>query len=281
MLKKDYQYCKNVIKAHSSSFYRAFRKLPKMRADAVFAIYAFCRRVDDFADVLHSESEILSFRKQFEAMLQGQVPNDPMFRALADSFQRFSLQPKPFFEMIEGQLWDLELSRVQTMNELERYCYLVAGTVGLMLLPITCDQINEEVISNATLLGSAMQYTNILRDVMSDGKRNRIYLPMELLETYGLTELNYQDENKKEAFQKLWMDLAQRAFQKYQAVEKKLSLYRKDSRLSLQLAIEYYRGILEKSIKEGIPVLQKRVYLTTLEKIRIVYHAKQKIRKVV
>lgn len=98
----DYAVCEAIIRAHSSSFYRAFRHLPPERACAVYAVYAFCRTADDLADENAPHAELDAFEAEFRAFQRGKPADEPMWRALADVFSRFPMNIKPFEDMLRG-----------------------------------------------------------------------------------------------------------------------------------------------------------------------------------
>lgn len=163
--------------------------------------------------------------------------------------------------MFEGQYHDLDFKPFKTKMELDNYCNLVAGSVGLMLLPILSDKNNMEIKEEFSLeLGRAMQYTNILRDVGEDKKRNRSYIPEEL--------------TSKMEYKEIYKLLASEAMVLYQKCQKNIKLFNRDSRYPLLLAIYYYRGILIKLIRKNFPNEKKRIYLNTLEKVIVLLKAR-------
>jgi len=263
-LKEDYLFCENIIRTNSTSFYLAFKGLPLPKRNAVFAVYAFCRLADDSVDI-HKSPEMLSeLEAELEALEKGQPSDNPVFRALSNSFTLFNLELKPFREMLEGQRRDLDFRQPQDTKELLNYCYLVAGTVGLMLLPIIATENLPKLSDVAISLGEAMQLTNILRDVGEDYRQGRCYLPLDLLHKYGFDEL---PSEANESFIALWEELAALAENSYTVLENKLALFDKDSRYSLRKASLYYQGILFAVRRNKHDCLTKRAYLNRGRKL--------------
>lgn len=267
MIADDYLFCRDIIKRHSTSFYRAFRHLSRDKANAVYAIYAFCRTADDIADVENSAETLREFEAKWERFQAGDTPDEPLWRALRDVFARFPMETGPFDDMLEGQRTELALRRIETADELDRYCYLVAGTVGLMLLPVIAARRGEVERQAAVSLGIAMQYTNILRDVGEDARRGKIYLPAALMAEYGVTERELKTGERTPAFVALWEHLAHKAEEGYTAAEQNLSMYEPGSRLAIRLSMAYYSAILKEIRKKDYPVLTSRVALPNSKKL--------------
>jgi phytoene synthase len=188
-LREAYEYCQGVTRRSSSNFYYAFRLLPSMRREALYAVYAFCRFVDDIADDAgkREPAALLARWREEVARVYDGTPEHPISRALADSVQRLPLRREHFLDLIRGVEMDLSRRRYETFEELYEYCYLVASTVGLLCIEIFGYQ-NPSARDYAVDLGVAFQLTNILRDVMEDAQRGRIYLPLEDLRQLDCTE---------------------------------------------------------------------------------------------
>lgn len=184
-----YAYCQEVTRRSSSNFYYAFRLLPPERREALCAVYAFCRFVDDIADDAgrRDPRRLLERWRAELARAYDDSATHPIGRALADSVRRFSIPPQHFLDLIRGVELDLERRRYATFDELYEYCYLVASTVGLMCIEIFGHQ-HPSARDYAIDLGVAFQLTNILRDVMEDAGRGRIYLPLDDLRRFDCRE---------------------------------------------------------------------------------------------
>jgi len=184
-----YGYCQNITRRSSSNFYYAFRLLSPERRDALFAVYAFCRFVDDIADEAGRRDPaglLARWREELGRAYDG-TPSHPIGHALSDTVQRFPLAQQHFLDLIRGVEMDLTQRRYATFDALYEYCYLVASTVGLLCIEIFGHR-HPSARDYAVDLGVAFQLTNILRDVMEDGRRGRIYLPLEDLRRFDCTE---------------------------------------------------------------------------------------------
>lgn len=185
-LEQDFRYCEAITRRSSSNFFYAFRLLPRPKRDALYALYAFCRFVDDIADRegQRSPAALLDrWRQEVHQVYTGQ-PQHPISRALAAVVSRYPLQQQHLLELIEGVEMDLRGTVYETWQELRDYCYRVAGTVGLLCIEIFGYR-NPSARQYAVDLGIAFQLTNILRDVREDALRRRIYLPRQDLEQFG------------------------------------------------------------------------------------------------
>ena len=188
-MREAYEYCRDVTRRSSSNFYYAFRLLTADRRDALYAVYAFCRFVDDIADddSKRDPAGLLSRWRGEVARVYDGTPEHPISRALADAARRLPLAREHFTDLIRGVEMDLTRRRYETFDELYEYCYLVASTVGLLCIEIFGYQ-NPSARDYAVDLGIAFQLTNILRDVLEDARRGRIYLPLEDLRRFDCTE---------------------------------------------------------------------------------------------
>lgn len=265
-LKADYHYCEKIIKASSKSFYYAFSKLPSEKAKAVFAIYAFCRRADDTMDKKGTYKEKLAdlnrMRQELELFEQGNEPDKPMWRALRDVFTTFDASIEPYYIQLKGQEMDLDFSPPYTMEELESYSCYVAGSVGKMLLPILASETNQDLRATATQLGTAMQLTNILRDVGEDYREiQRVYLPTVEMEKadYAVEELRNSVINSN--FINLWERIARRSEKLYAEAKEGINYFDEDSRFQIQLSANIYGEILNSVRENGYDCFNKRNYV--------------------
>lgn len=281
-LKKDYAYCEKVIKASSKSFYTAFSKLPKDKAKAVYAIYAFCRQADDTVDA----NEPLALKKENLAILEaelkefekGKTPNHPMWRALRDVFNRYAMTTSPFYDQLEGQKRDLDFQEITDLAALKDYSYYVAGSVGLMLLPIlaTKSGITESLKESAVSLGVAMQITNILRDVGEDYRENkRVYLPTELLDRHQVDLAQNIEKGADKNFIALWEELAEESSRGYEAFENSITLYDSDCRFPVLVSSKLYSGIMDSVRKNNYDCLSKRNYVPEARMMELILETRK------
>ncbi|WP_225743550.1 phytoene/squalene synthase family protein [Marinilactibacillus sp. Marseille-P9653] len=273
-LEKDYDYCEEIIKEHSKSFYFAFSRLPEEKAKAVYAIYAFCRQADDSIDEADSSKEqqkaLLSIKKMLEQFEKGEDSDHPVWRALRDVFNRFDMSLKPFYDQLEGQTMDYNFKQPETLTDLEKYSYFVAGSVGLMLLPILATNHHQELKETAISLGVAMQITNILRDIGEDQKEiNRIYLPVELMKEAGYTYDDLKSQVINPSFISMWETLASRSETLYKIVKQDLNKFDSDSQLPVLLSANVYAEILATVRKNGYDCFNQRNKTSFIRKLSI------------
>jgi len=177
------------VEAAGTSFYWAMRMLPAARRDGMYAIYAFCREVDDIADDLPTLAEkqagLAEWRREIAALYEG-APRHPVARALVDPVERFALRRGDFEAVIDGMEMDAVADiRGPDLATLDTYCGRVAGAVGHLSVHVFGDP-GENAHRVADALGRALQLTNILRDLDEDAQRGRLYLPRELLDRHGI-----------------------------------------------------------------------------------------------
>ena len=182
-LRDSFAVCRAITRSANSSFPLAFRLLPPPQRDGMFALYAFLRHTDDLADA----NADLNAKRAALADWRRQLDGDgrhPLFPALLHTVHTFGIDPAHLHAAIDGAEADLSPVRVATFTELERYCYLVAGTVGLMCVRVWgCT--DPAATAPAVAAGCAFQLTNILRDLGEDLARGRVYLPADECERFG------------------------------------------------------------------------------------------------
>lgn len=188
-----------------SNFYFSFLILPKPKREAIETIYAFCRTTDDIVDEAGDDTEkyarLLVWTDELKRSLYG-VSRYTLLNKLGTIIHRFNIPVEHFYELIKGMEMDLTKKRYETFGELEQYCYRAASTVGLICAEVFGYK-NEETRQYAMNLGIALQLTNILRDIKSDGKRGRIYIPQEDLRKFGYSE----DELLRNVYDQRFVDL--------------------------------------------------------------------------
>jgi len=188
-----------------SNFYFSFLILPKPKREAIETIYAFCRTTDDIVDEAGDDTEkyarLLLWTDELKRSLYG-VSRYTLLNKLGTIIHRFNIPVEHFYELIKGMEMDLTKKRYETFGELEQYCYRAASTVGLICAEVFGYK-NEETRQYAINLGIALQLTNILRDIKSDGKRGRIYIPQEDLRRFGYSE----DELLRNVYERRFVDL--------------------------------------------------------------------------
>jgi 15-cis-phytoene synthase len=173
-----------ITRREAKNFAYGIMVLPRAKRQAIAAIYAFARKVDDVADGELPPEEKRARLEELRGAL-GEDPADPVFVALCDARERFGIPREPLEALIDGGLQDLEQSTYRDFTELRGYCEKVAGAVGLACVPIYGSDDTE----HAMTLGIALQLINIIRDVDEDRRLGRVYLPQDELTAFGVEEL--------------------------------------------------------------------------------------------
>ncbi|ESQ41708.1 hypothetical protein EUTSA_v10013608mg [Eutrema salsugineum] len=196
LLGEAYDRCGEVCAEYAKTFYLGTLLMTPERRKAIWAIYVWCRRTDELVDGPNASHITPMALDRWEARLEDLFrgrPFDMLDAALADTVARYPVDIQPFRDMIEGMRMDLRKSRYKSFDDLYLYCYYVAGTVGLMSVPVMgidpkSKATTESVYNAALALGIANQLTNILRDVGEDARRGRVYLPQDELAQAGLSD---------------------------------------------------------------------------------------------
>lgn len=274
----DYVYCEKIIKSHSKSFYYAFSNLPKDKARAVYAIYAFCRIADDSVDEnRESELQLIALDRLTDELThfaKGQEVDHPLWRAMRDVFNRFDMDIQPFYEQLTGQRMDIHFMSPPNLNSLETYSKYVAGSVGKMLLPIIASNTKANLNRVAEDLGIAMQLTNILRDVGEDYReKGRIYLPQDEMERYDYSEFLLSEGQVTKGFVTMWEDLAKRAEFLYDNFTQHIGEFDEDSRFPVLSSAYIYRGILNSVRKSEYDCFNQKNYVSAVEMTKLVARA--------
>ena len=235
------------VRASGSSFYWAMRMLEEGRRDAMYAIYAFCRDVDDAVDEEQEEADkrrrLDAWRADIEAVYAGRVPSQPLAVALIDPIHAYRLQQADFLGVIEGCEMDLGVGVVRpTMAVLERYCDRVAGAVGRLSVRVFGAD-GPSSIELAYHQGLALQLTNILRDVVVDAKIGRLYLPDELLSQHGIAGTDIDAILAHPALPEVCRTLADVARGHYAQARAAMALFPRRAMRPARIMLEMYAAI--------------------------------------
>ena len=267
------QYCQQKAAASGSSFYYSFLFLPPERRRAITALYAFCREVDDVVDEASdpqlAQTRLAWWRAEIGRLLAGE-PQHPVARALAPAVERFGVSAQRLNEIIDGMQMDLTQSRYLDFAGLERYCYHVAGVVGLLSAGIFGYR-DARTLEFAKDLGIAFQLTNIIRDVGEDARKNRIYLPMEDLKTFGVTAADITGARYGEPFVELMRFQARRARSYYDKALAELPAEDRRAQRPGLIMAAIYRTLLAELERDAFRVLDRRTSLTPLRKLWIAW----------
>ncbi len=244
------QHSRAITQKSASNLALAFILLPPPKRDAMSALYAFCREVDDVADedavpVEERREQLAAWRQDIKLACDGQNPRFPTNRELQPVIRQFGLKFELFDELIKGCEMDLTTLRYENFEQLELYCYRVASAVGLLSIKIFGHQ-NPATRDYAVYLGKALQLTNILRDVKNDAARGRIYLPLSELKQAGVSESEILDSKYSDRYLALANGVARRARSFYQLAHKTLPPEDRKSMVAAELMGSVYWQLLQK-----------------------------------
>ena len=269
-LLKSYEYSINLTKRNAKNFYYGICVLPEKRKRSLCAFYAFTRLCDDVSDnqnkpASEKNKEFSIIRNRLESLFV-EKPSDIFWLALRDTIKRYKINPGYLFDVINGTEMDLKKNRYKDTEELNKYCYLVAGSVGIVTLHILGVN-NEEAFGYGKMMGRAFQYTNILRDIIEDKKNGRIYLPSTLLDKYSYSESDIDNKKVNKNFFDLINELVQYTRQSYKEGEKVFYyIHNYRCRLSVSIMSAIYYSLLEKISRTPSIILTKNVSLSLQEK---------------
>lgn len=282
-LAQSYEHCREVVQASGSNFAWAFWLLPREQRQAMYALYAFARITDDLSDGEQAgdaassnaarQRALTLWRHGVQASLAcrpiaADTPGAACLPAIADMVQRFSVPQVLLHDLIEGVTSDLAGEPMRNWPELQRYCYLVAGTVGIACIHIWGYR-DARALALAEVCGQAFQLTNILRDIREDAERGRLYLPLDELQLQGFDRQSWPPPQPSEAFDAAMTFQIARAKQLYeQASEIERYLTPRGIRV-FRLMFARYRAILQKIESAPRVVLQRRVSLSMRQKLGV------------
>lgn len=273
-VEESYQYCHKIMKDYSKSFSFAFDLLPERQRRAIWVIYSVCRIIDDSIDI-HQDVDYLYKIKQDVKRIERQSDIQKSFEsdqhimtAFADTAQTFPMNYDALYELIDTVMNDQYFTMFDTDDALMEYCYGVAGTVGVLLIPVLSTSPTKETYENGKQLGEALQLTNILRDVGEDYHNGRVYLSIERLEQCGVLMDDEMNSGPSEKYKKLWEYYATIAENDYEAVLNHLDVYDKEARFIIELAARVYKSILDETRKANYTFSQ-RVYVSKWKKNHI------------
>ena len=311
MLDAAYAYCEELTRREAGNFYHSFKYLPDGQRKAICAYYAFCRRADDIADGDYvdifpgalgaKDPEAIAYRRELEELAAGKAviertefedklaqlfffrkklstaynhmsSTDPIFMALKHTGATHGIPREYLDDLISGMEDDLYTNRYQNFEELYSYCYRVASTVGLVCIDIYGHESTAAAREFAESWGIFMQLTNIIRDVEEDAERDRIYLPLEDLERFGITEEDMMS-GRRLLDHPGWKPFVKEYCSRVRAYRDKafklLPLLPKQSRYSPAAMMAFYSSILRRIERSGGDVFTERVKLSKAEKLTV------------
>ena len=256
------EHTRAITRKSASNLALAFVLLPREKRDAMSALYAFCREIDDIADdesmaVEVRRAELARWREDIGAACGGKTAQFATNREFQPFILRYGLPYTLFNDLIRGVEMDLDIKRYETFEELEQYCYRVASVVGLLSIEIFGYK-NPACRMYADQLGKALQLTNILRDVRTDAGRGRIYLPLRELAAHRVTEAEILNGMYSERFYALAKSVAARAREHYAAARRTLPPEDRPSMASAELMGSVYWNLLKKLERQKFDVFGPR-----------------------
>jgi len=282
-LEQAYEDCRQETAQWAKTFYLGTLLMPPAKRRAIWAIYVWCRRTDELMDSAEAQqrptdelaARLDAWEQRTRELFAGKVC-DGLDRVMADTLERYPQPIEPYLDMIEGQRMDLFNHRYASFAELELYCYRVAGTVGLMTQEVmgldaayTSAPWSQppDTSTAAVALGIANQLTNILRDVGEDRGRGRIYLPLDELARFGVSEQQLMDGVVDDNWRRLMAFQLQRARDWFARSEAGVRWLAPDARWPVWASLRLYRGILDVIEQHGYDVFNKRAYVPTAGKL--------------
>ncbi len=266
------EYCKQKTKESHSSFLTAFIFLKKEKREALTALYAFCREVDDIADECQ-DHEIASkklywWRDEIDRLFEDK-PQHPVSKALHPFIECFNLSKNYFIEIIDGMEMDVKFNRYESFEQLQLYCYRVASCVGILSAHIFGYK-NKNTLTFAKNLGIALQLTNIIRDLGEDARRGRIYIPLDELKKLSVSEEEIISLKNSDKIKKLVQNQVDRAIKFYSLAIKTLPAEdKKSQKIGLIMGNIYY-VLLNEILKDNPEkILNQKTILPGFRKLRI------------
>jgi phytoene synthase len=272
------QHSRAITKKSASNLALAFILLPREKRDAMSALYAFCREVDDVADDENVPTEkrraqLADWRDDLRRAFENGSPKFPVNRELQPVIQKFSLPFELFDELIKGCEMDLDTKRYENFEQLELYCYRVASVVGLLSIEIFGYK-NPATRDYAICLGKALQLTNILRDVKTDAERGRIYLPLDELKKFQVSESEILNFKYPGNFHTLTTSVAGRAKNFYRLARTTLPPEDCKSMVAAELMGSVYWKLLQKLEAKQFDVFSvQAVRLNRLHKLALIFRS--------
>lgn len=267
-----YKHCRAIAHEHGANFSVGFRFLPRRKRQAVYAAYAWCRVADDIADDEGDSGEKLAVLDQWQSELDACYagrPSHPITIALADALQHFDIPKSAFVALIDGCRQDMFKTRYETFDELLQYCELVAWSISDISLAIYGYK-TPAALDHGRNLASALQLTNVTRDIGDDLGRNRVYLPQDELRRFGVTERDLFARAESEAMRRLIEFQIDRAESYFKRAEPLISELSFDARFPTVLMGGVYATVLARLRLAPFTALRKRLSLSRVEKMMVV-----------
>ncbi|MFC1658284.1 phytoene/squalene synthase family protein [Candidatus Omnitrophota bacterium] len=272
LTKQGFAQAAAITRQYAKTFYFASHFFPKDKRYAAYSVYAVCRisdeSVDSALDQRHAQN-LAVINEQISAVYENRQLKNNLLLAFKQTVNKYRIPKNYFDDLLAGMRMDLEKNRYRDFSELETYCYRVAGVVGLIMLKITVSD-NREAERYARDLGTAMQLTNIIRDIRQDYLMGRIYLPQDEMSRYAVTEEQIGREKLDENLINLLKFQIQRARQYYASSLEGIAMINDSScRRAVSMMREIYAAILQSVEGNGYDVFSHRACVGSFDKLRI------------
>jgi len=273
--KTSFYFSRAVTREYSKSFYFATLLLPRKRQWATFGLYGFCRYADNLIDKSRGRTpaetlrEVDALENEIKIAYRTGDSEHPALGAFIFLAKQYDIPIEYPLDLLKGVAMDLKKSRIQNFSDLYLYAYRVAGVVGIMMTFILGYK-SDSAFYYAEKLGIALQLTNILRDILEDKNMNRIYLPKDEMQRYGVKEQDILNERMTPDVKNLIKFQVDRAHSYYEQAREGIRLLQPESRFSIYSAAEIYRGILYKIEKNDYNPFLGRVFVSQYGKMGII-----------
>jgi phytoene synthase len=269
-----YAFCRRVAHTYGANFSVGFRFLPPVKRKAVYAAYAWCRWADDIADEGDEANRdermraLDAWQRELDACYAGH-PSHPVTIAVADALHSFAIPKSAFIALVDGCRQDMVKTRYATFAELLGYCELVASSISDISLAIYGYK-TAAALEHGRNLSTALQLTNVTRDVGDDLGRDRIYLPAEELERFSVSEADLMARTHSDAMRRLLEFQIDRAEEYFRRAEPLIAELSFDARFPTLLMGGVYATVLKQLRRDPFAVLHRRVRLSKLQKLGVI-----------
>ncbi len=262
----------DVMRKSKTNFFYSSLFLPKHKQEGLRTIYAFCRRTDDIVDDEGRDAdtkrlELKNWENKLRSALTGEGGDD-FFRDFKKQIDRFNIPVQPFFELIKGMETDIEKKEYESFEELYKYCYYAASTVGMMSISIFGYR-HDSAKKYAENLGVALQLTNIIRDVDRDFDSGRLYIPLEDMMRFGYSKDDLSNKVYNDNFKNMMEYQYERAKKYYKHADEYLHKDDRRNMVPATIMQRIYLAMLEKIRDEGFNVFGRKIGIAKRKKILI------------
>ena len=273
-VEEAYTFCRGITHRYGANFSVGFRFLRARKRRAVYAAYAWCRWADDIADEGDEATsgermrQLDSWQRELEACYGGH-PSHPITIALSDALRSFAIPKQAFVALVDGCRQDMVKTRYETFEELLGYCDLVASSISDISLSIFGYK-TDAALAYGRNLSTALQLTNVTRDIGEDLGRDRIYVPLQELERFGVSEAELVSGRPSDALRRLIEFQIERAEGYFRRAEPLIAELSFDARFPTLLMGGVYATVLKRLRRDPLVVMHHRMRLTKVEKLAVI-----------